>query len=216
VSLRQRLRTLASAAPAPSCGPGAAAGARARLSWPEPLRWTCAPGLRRCSEPAAAEAAARTARRALAAAAPPGVPELRWALGALRALRAPAPAADVGRGVEALRRLRAGAGKLRPAEGAPASVAATGLALQVLLRPAGDSLQSCRRRVPAVPAHAAVRQGSIPCNCMIVDTCSLDMRWELSMQVTAKTSPVPTKALEEPGPATVLPPSRLMSETAYI
>ncbi len=68
------------------------------------------------------------------------MPELRWALGALRAARAAAPAADVGRGVEGLRRLRAGAGKLRPAEGAPASVAATGLALQVLPRLPGNRL----------------------------------------------------------------------------
>ena len=89
--------------------------------------------LQRCSEPAAADAAARTARRALAAQAPLSVPELRCALGTLRALRAPAPAADVGRGVAALKGLRAGSGKLRAADGLPGSVAATGLALQVLL-----------------------------------------------------------------------------------
>jgi hypothetical protein len=46
----RRLRTLASAAPAHSCGPGAAAGARARLSWPEPPCCTRAPGPCRCSD----------------------------------------------------------------------------------------------------------------------------------------------------------------------
>lgn len=88
--------------------------------------------MHRCSEQAAADAAARAARRALAATAPLPVPELRFALGTLRALGASAPGADVSRGVAALKDLRAGAGKLRAAEGAPGSVAATGLALQVM------------------------------------------------------------------------------------
>ena len=88
--------------------------------------------MHRCSEPAAADAAARSARRALAATASLPAPALRFALGTLRALGSSAPAADVSRGVAALKDLRAGAGKLRAAEGVPGSVTATGLALQVM------------------------------------------------------------------------------------